>query len=227
MYDIIKHYDSVSDEIIQAFTGTHESASVNECLPRNGALQHDFRPVWPGMQAVGRAFTVEARPGDNLILQKALTMLKPGDFVICACEGFQEGGGMWGGIMSNAAQVQGAVGLVIDGCVRDTMMMKRIGFPVWSRGISVKRSTKKTPGKINPPIIIGNVLVNPGDLVLADNDAIVVVPKEIAADVLEKVVEREKSEEETLKHVRENGSYLFARYGFDKMYEALGLTEEP
>lgn len=227
MYDIIKHYDSVSDETIRAFSGTHESASVNECLPRNGALSHEFRPVWPGVQAVGRAFTVEARPGDNLILQKALTMLKPLDFVIVTCDGFQESGGMWGGIMSNAAQVQGAVGLVIDGCVRDTMMMKRINFPVWSRGISVKRSTKKTPGLINHPIMIGNVRVNPGDLVLADNDAVVVVPWQIADDVLKKVVEREQSEEETLKHVRENGSYLFARYGFDKAYEALGLTEEP
>lgn len=227
MYDVIKRYDSVSDELIQAFVKTSESASVNECLPRNGALTHDFRPVWPGTRAVGRAFTVEARPGDNLILQKALTMLKPLDFVIVTCDGFQEAGGMWGGIMSNAAQVQGAVGLVMDGCVRDTMMMQRIGFPVWSRGISVKRSTKKTPGLINHPIMIGGVRVNPGDLVVADNDAVVVVPWQLAGEVLKKVEEREKSEAETLRHVREDGSYLFARYGFDKAYAALGLTEEP
>ena len=227
MYDIIKHYDSVSDELIYAFQGIHESASVNECQKKNGALPHDFRPVWPGTHAVGRAFTVQARPGDNLILQKALTMLSPLDFVIVTCDGFQEAGGMWGGIMSNAAQVQGASGLVIDGCVRDTMMMQRIGFPVWSRGISVKRSTKRTPGTINHPIVIGNVYVEPGDLVVADNDAVVIVPKADAEEVLQKVLERERSEEETLKHVRQNGSYLFARYGFDKMYVELGLTEEP
>ena len=213
MYDIIKHYDSVSDEIIHAFQDVHESASVNECLKKNGALTHDFRPVWPGTHAVGRAFTVQARPGDNLILQKALTMLSPLDFVIVTCD--------------NAAQVQGASGLVIDGCVRDTMMMQRIGFPVWSRGISVKRSTKRTPGTINHPIVIGNVYVEPGDLVVADNDAVVIVPKADAEEVLQKVLERERSEEETLKHVRQNGSYLFARYGFDKMYVELGLTEEP
>lgn len=93
---------------------------------------------------------------------------------------------MWGGIMSNAAQVQGASGLVIDGCVRDTMMMQRIGFPVWSRGISVKRSTKRTPGTINHPIVIGNVYVEPGDLVVADNDAVVIVPKADAEEVLQK-----------------------------------------
>ena len=183
--------------------------------------------MWPGTHEVGRAFTVQARPGDNLILQKALTLLSPLDFVIVTCDGFQAAGGMWGGIMSNAAQVQGASGLVIDGCERDAMMLQRIGFPVWSRGISVKRSTKRTPGTINPPIVIGNVYVEPGDLVVADNDAVVIVPKADAEEVLQKVLERERSEEETLKHVRQDGSYLFARYGFDKMYAELGLTEEP
>ena len=227
MYDVIKRYESVSDEIIHAFEAVHESASVNECLSRNSALNHEFRPVWPGVHAVGRALTVQARPGDNLILQKALTMLSPLDFVIVTCDGFQESGGMWGGIMSNAAQVQGAVGLVIDGCVRDTMMMKKIGFPVWSRGISVKRSTKRTPGTINHPIVIGNVCIHPGDLIVADNDAVVAVPRQEAEEVLKKVLEREKSEEETLKHVRQNGAYLFARYGFDKAYAELGLSEEP
>ena len=74
---------------------------------------------------------------------------------------------------------------------------------------------------------IGNVYVEPGDLVVADNDAVVIVPKADAEEVLQKVLERERSEEETLKHVRQNGSYLFARYGFDKMYAELGLTEEP
>ncbi len=227
MYDVIKTYESVSDESIRAFGQICESASVNECLAQNGALTHDFRPVWPGSHAVGRAFTVRARAGDNLILQKALTMLSPLDFLIVTCDGFQESGGMWGGIMSNAAQVQGAVGLVIDGCVRDTMMMKQINFPVWSRGISVKRSTKKTPGTINHPIIMGNVCIHPGDLVLADNDGVVVVPRQEAEQVLQRVIEREQSEAETLKHVRENGAYLFARYGFDQAYAELGLTEEP
>lgn len=227
MYDVIKTYESVSDESIRAFGQICESASVNECLAQNGALTHDFRPVWPGSHAVGRAFTVRARAGDNLILQKALTMLSPLDFLIVTCDGFQESGGMWGGIMSNAAQVQGAVGLVIDGCVRDTMMMKQINFPVWSRGISVKRSTKRTPGTINHPIIMGNVCIHPGDLVLADNDGVVVVPRQEAEQVLQRVIEREQSEAETLKHVRENGAYLFARYGFDQAYAELGLTEEP
>ena len=227
MYDVIRTYPSVSEELIHGFSQIQESASVNECLTKNGALTHDFRPVWPGTHAVGRAFTVQARPGDNLILQKALTMLRPLDFVLVSCDGFQEAGGMWGGIMSNAAQVQGAVGLVIDGCVRDTMMMKRINFPVWSRGISVKRSTKCTPGTINHPIIMGNVCIHPGDLVVADNDSVVVVPRQEAEQVLQRVIEREKSEEETLKHVRQDGAYLFARYGFDRAYAKLGLTEEP
>lgn len=227
MYDVVKHYVSVSDEIIKGFAETEESASINECLPRNGSLNHEFRPVWPGSRACGRAFTVECRAGDNLILQKALIMLKPGDFVIVACDGFQESGGMWGGIMSNIAQVQGAAGLVMDGSVRDTMMMKNIGFPAWSRGISVKRSTKLTPGKINNPIVIGGVLVNPGDLIFADNDAVICVPKEIAEETLKKVQAREKSEDETLIEARKNPCYNWHHYGFKDAYEKLNLNEEP
>jgi len=226
-YQVMKHYECVSDDVIKGFRNIKESASVNECLPYNGAFMSDFRPVWPGTHAVGKAFTVEARPGDNLILQKALTMLKPNDFVVIKCDGFVEAGGMWGGIMSNCAQVSGAAGMITDGAVRDTMMMKSIGFPVWSRGICVKRSTKAAPATINHPICIGNVLVTPGDLIIADNDSIVCVPREIAAETLQKVLAREESEEDTLRHVRAgNGSYLFARYGFDKMFEKLGLTEE-
>ena len=100
---------------------------------------------------MGVALTVRARPGDNLIIHKAISMLKPGDILVVTCDGFQESGGMFGGIMSTSAKKMGAGGLIIDGCVRDTMMMKKVGFPVWSRGISVKKSTKVTGGQIMYP----------------------------------------------------------------------------
>lgn len=227
MYDVIKRYDKVAEEVVKGFEKVGESASVNECLAVNGALNHDFRPVWPGIRAVGRAFTVTCRAGDNLILQKAITMLKPLDFLMISCDGFQESGGMWGGLMSNAAMTMGAVGMVIDGCVRDSMMMKEIGWSCWSRGISVKRSTKVTPGKINHSIVMGNIAIHPGDLVFADNDGVVVVPRLEAPAVLERVLEREAAEEVSLSHLRQDGTYNFYRYKFNEMYEKLGLTEEP
>lgn len=223
--DIIKHYDSVSDELIERYRAIEESASINECLPESGALQHDFRPVWPEQRMVGRAFTVRARAGDNLILHKAITMLKPNDVLVVTCDGFQESGGMWGGIMSLSAKTQGAEGMIIDGCVRDSIAVRKSGFKIWSRGLSIKRSTKITPGKINHPIVIGNVNVNPGDLIFADNDAVVVVPKEVAEETLEKTLAREAHETEMERIVQKDPCYSF-NTNFKKAFDALGLTEE-
>lgn len=225
--DIVKTYPQVSDELIRAYARLDESASINECLPVNGALAHDFRPVWPEQKAVGRAFTVRARPGDNLILHKAITMIRPGDILVVTCDGFQESGGMWGGIMSRAAVTMGAAGLVMDGSVRDTVMMKRVGFKVWSRGISVRASTKATPGKINNPVVIGGVLVNPGDLIFADNDGVVCVPRELAAETLRKAEERELAEDESLRKVETDGTFTFYGTSFHENYARLGLSEEP
>lgn len=225
--DICRNYKKVDMALVEKFAKLDESASINECLGANGALQHDFRPVWPGIRSCGRAFTVLARAGDNLILHKAISMLQPGDFLVVTCDGFQESGGMWGGIMSTAALTMGCVGMVIDGCVRDTMLMKKAGFNVWCRGISVKRSTKIAPGKINVPIIIGNVVVNPGDLVFADNDAVVVVPQEEAASVYESAAAREAKEDKSLEIVLRDGTYTFlGNPAFKAAYDKLGLEEE-
>ena len=222
--DIIKHYEKVSEELVKKFSHLDESASINECLRANGAMNHDIRPVWPGTRACGTALTVCARPGDNLLLHKAITMVKPGDILVITCDGFQEAGGMWGGIMSTAAKTMGAAGLVIDGSVRDTMMMKKNDFPVFSRGICVKRSTKAVGGTINHPIVIGGILVRPGDLIFADNDSVVCVPREEAAAVYEKAARREAEEDERLEVAKRDGTVTFKT--FIREFAALGLSEE-
>ena len=226
MHDVVKNYPRVSDELIRKYAAVDESSSINESLSVNGALPCDFRPVWPEQRMVGRAFTVRAGPSDNLILHKAITMLSPGDVLVAACDGFLEAGGMWGGLMSQAAKTRGAAGLVTDGSVRDTVMMKRISFPVWSRGIGVKSSTKRLGGRINHPITIGGVLVNPGDLVFGDNDGVVAVPREQAEAVLEKALRREAQEEETLKRVMDDGTHIFFSSILHETYAKLGLSEE-
>lgn len=228
MFDVLKTYDKVGADIIKKFSTLDESASINESLKVSGALNHDFRPVWPGTKIVGAAFTVRTRAGDNLMLHKALTLLKPNDVLVVSCDGFQESGGMWGGIMSTAAKTMGCPGMIIDGCVRDTMMMKKIEWWVWSRGISVKRSTKLTPGQINHPIVLGNVLINPGDLVFADNDGVVIVPREQAAEVYELACAREKKEDEMLEKVKKDGTQTFnGNAAFKEAFAKLGLSEEP
>ena len=224
MFDIIKNYEKVSQELVEKFSKLEESASINECMQVNGAMNHDIRPVWPGSRMCGTALTVCARAGDNLMLHKAISMAKPGDVIVITCDGFQESGGMWGGIMSNAAQTMGAAGMVTDGSVRDTMMMKEINFPVFSRGIGVKRSTKALGGTINHPIVVGGVLVHPGDLVFADNDSVVVVPREQAGEIYELAVAREQHEDNTLVKAKLDGTVTFQT--FEKEFRALNLSEE-
>ncbi|SCI03152.1 4-hydroxy-2-oxoglutarate aldolase [uncultured Clostridium sp.] len=224
MFDIIKNYEKVSQELVEKFSKLEESASINECMQVNGAMNHDIRPVWPGSRMCGTALTVCARAGDNLMLHKAISMAKPGDVIVITCDGFQESGGMWGGIMSNAAQTMGAAGMVTDGSVRDTMMMKEINFSVFSRGIGVKRSTKALGGTINHPIVVGGVLVHPGDLVFADNDSVVVVPREQAEEIYELAVAREQHEDNTLVKAKLDGTVTFQT--FEKEFRALNLSEE-
>lgn len=224
MYDIIKKYPKVSPELVEKFSKLEESASINECMEENGAMRNEIRPVWPGMRCCGTALTVLSRPGDNLMLHKAISIAKPGDVIVIDCGDYDECGGMFGGIMSNACLAQGIRGLVTNGCVRDTMMMKEVGFPVWSKGISVRRSTKNEPGKINHPIVVGGILVNPGDLIFADNDAIIVIPREKAEEVYNKAIAREAHEDSMLIKVRNDGSATFKT--FQKNFEALHISEE-
>lgn len=227
MYDVVKTYKKVAPEWIEKYAAIEESASINECMEVSGALNHDFRPVWPGARAVGAALTVRARAGDNLIIHKAITMVKPGDVLVITCDGFLESGGMFGGIMSTTVQTLGGRALIIDGCVRDTMMMKEVGFPVWSRGINIKKSTKLTGGQINVPIVIGGVLVNPGDLIFADNDAVVCVPREQVEAVYKLAMAREAHEDNMLRLVRGNTGTTTFTQTLQKIYADLDLREEP
>ena len=226
MYDVVKTYNRVSDDLIERYKVIDESASISECLTINGAVTHEIRPIWPGTRLVGRALTVKVRPGDNLILHKAVSMVKKNDVLVVSCDGYMESGGMWGGMMSLGARSNGGVGMIIDGCVRDTMLMKEIEFWVWAKGTNIKGSTKVTPGKINNPMMFCNVLVNPGDLVFADNDSVVFVPCDLAEKVLEMTLGREEDEAKIAEASRKDGSYVF-NTKFKEKYEALGLKEEP
>ncbi|MFD1415734.1 RraA family protein [Oceanobacillus jeddahense] len=224
MLDIVKSFQRLETDWVDKFLTIDESASINESLPINGALSHNIRPIWTGSRFCGSAFTVEARPGDNLILHKALELIQPGDVLIISYSGFLESGGMFGGVMSTIAKEKGCVGLVTDGAVRDTKVIKDIAFPVYSGGINVKSTTKRAGGKINNPINICDVTVQPGDLVYGDDDAVVIVPKKYLAEVYEKASKREEQEEVTLNKFRSSGTIPFEQ--FEKTFSELGLTEE-
>lgn len=224
MKDIVLNFPRVSPEIIEKYRNIEEGASINEAMPHNGALDHGVNPLWPGMRMVGSAFTVQARPGDNLIIHRALRLLQPGDVLVVACEGYLEAGGMFGGIMASYAQHRGCAGLVMDGSVRDSEHIREINFPVFCRGTCIRSSTKRTPGTINHTVNIGNVTVNPGDLVYGDNDCVVIVPREMAEQVYEVAAAREASEKIILEEIAREGKYDFSKY--EAAYRALELSEE-
>lgn len=230
-FDIIKHYDKVSADLVAKYSKFEESASICECMNMRNAFGGKVKPVWPGTRCCGPAFTVDARPGDNLILHKAIDMIKPGDVLVVCYHGSTATGGMWGGMMTACLKAKGVAGMVTDGAVRDTMTMKQLDFPVFSQAVNVRGTTKAMPGKINHPVVMCGTVVNPGDLVFADNDDVVIVPKEIAAEVYEKVKAREDKEDRMLKVILAKQGTTYDLNGNDKKLQVLidngQVTEEP
>ncbi|RQH06405.1 4-carboxy-4-hydroxy-2-oxoadipate aldolase/oxaloacetate decarboxylase [Paraburkholderia dinghuensis] len=190
------------------------AASLHEAGGKIGALPMALKPVAQNFRICGSAFTVHSPGGDNLWLHRAIDLAQPGDVLVVYASGVYEHG-YWGEIMTTAAKVKGLNGLVIDGCVRDADLLEQIGFPVFSRGLSI-RGTGKDYGAIgwlNAPVMIGNVVVSPGDLIVGDRDGIVAVPRARAADVVEKAAKRETDEAAICKRI-EAGETTMQIYSF-------------
>ncbi|HVU34960.1 MAG TPA: 4-carboxy-4-hydroxy-2-oxoadipate aldolase/oxaloacetate decarboxylase [Opitutaceae bacterium] len=163
------------DPLLTKIEPVAEAALLHEALGKRGAMQHDVKPIYPGAKVVGRALTIRGCPGDNLMLHQAISLARPGDVLVATVDGYLEAG-IWGEIATVAAQVRGIRGLVTDGAVRDSEQIARLGFPVFSRGLSIKGTTKRQKGALNQPINVAGVTVHPGDLVVGDGDGVVVVP---------------------------------------------------
>ena len=201
MKPIIKEVKRPSAELLQKFEGL-SSALIHEALGKRGALTNDFKPIYPGAKFFGCALTVKGYPGDNLMAHKAISIAHPGDVLIIVVNGFTEAGG-WGEITTEASLKMGIHGLVTDGAVRDTVEIAQLGFPVFSRAISIKGTTKRQAGLINHPILIGGVQVEPGDIVIGDPDGVVVVPLNEAEEVLHKAHEKIAFEKKVIEKIHE------------------------
>lgn len=200
------------------------AATVYEAMGKKGAMDHAIKPVYPGAKVCGTAVTVLCYPADNLMLHKAITIAEPGDVLVANVGGYLEAGG-WGEIASVAAIERGIMGLITDGAVRDVSALKRLGFPVFAKGVSIKGTTKEQLGLINHPIECGGVWVRPGDIVLGDEDGVVVIPQEKASWVLEKSKEREANEARIMAKLRE-GKLTLDLLGLRETLERKGLMEE-
>ncbi len=200
-----------------------DPATVHEASGGKGALASEIKPVDFGSRLCGPAVTVSCRPGDNLILHKAIYVAQPGDVLVVAAGGYAEAG-PWGEIMTLAAQARGIAGLIIDGSIRDAASITKLQFPVFSRSLCIKGTTKECLGLINHPIHIGGVAIRPGDLVLGDADGVVAVAREDVAEVLAKSKARREKEEKVKEDLKKGRSTLEI-YGFDKILQAKGLRE--
>lgn len=169
------------------------SASIYEAQGAIGALDSGIKPLCHSMHVSGPAFTVDIRPGDNLMLHYALLHTQPGDVLVVDAKRFIEAG-PWGDILTEQAISKGVTGLIINGSVRDAQVIKTLGFPVFCRGLSIKGTAKKQPGQINVPICLGDTVINPGDYVFGDEDGVVAVPQRNLAAVLKATQERENTE---------------------------------
>jgi 4-hydroxy-4-methyl-2-oxoglutarate aldolase len=159
-----------------AALGDHGVATVHEALGRVGYLGPEFRPAWPGARVGGTAVTALCWPGDNLMIHVAVEQCRPGDVLVVATSS-PSTDGLFGELFATALARRGVRGVVLASGVRDVAELRAMGFPAWSRAVSAQGSVKATAGAVNVPVVLGGQTVHPGDVVVADDDGVMVVPR--------------------------------------------------
>ncbi|EMA01633.1 4-carboxy-4-hydroxy-2-oxoadipate aldolase/oxaloacetate decarboxylase [Haloferax denitrificans] len=222
MHTIEPDVERPDRELVEAFEEI-PSTIVSDVTGNIGlTMDAGLRPAYDGVEMAGTAVTVKAAPGDNLIIHKAITLAEPGDVLIIDCDGYTDTGHV-GELMCTSCQANGLAGLVIDGAYRDSREIAEMEFPVYGRGVNPQGPLKQDPGSINVTVSVGGVSVDPGDIVIGDDDGLAVIPREGAEEVLERAHEKLSAEDSVREEVLE-GEYLYELNGYDELFENLTIV---
>lgn len=220
MHRIVRNIPRPDPAVVRAL-GDLGVATVHEAQGRTGLLRPYMRPVYPTAHAVGTAVTVSSQPGDNLMIHAAMDVVKPGDILVVTTTS-ESTDGMFGDLLGVSCQAHGVTGLIIDAGVRDTADLTTMQFPVWAKAISGQGTVKATPGSVNVPVVCAGAVIDPGDVIVADADGVVVVPCAWAAEVAKLGETRIAKEAATRERLR-NGELGLDFYGLRAKLKELGV----
>lgn len=210
-----------ADPAIVAVLNEAGTATVHEAMGRIGLMKPYMRPIWPGAAIAGSAVTVLVHPGDNWMIHVGIEQCKPGDVMVVGCTA-DNTDGMVGELIATSLMAHGVKGMILDVGCRDIRELTRMKFPVWSRAISAKGAVKSTLGNVNLPVVCAGVSVAPGDVIVADDDGVVVVPLADAKAV--SVAARARQDKEAGARKRyENGELALDLNAMRPSLEKLGL----
>lgn len=203
----------IREKLLQLPTGN--IADNNNAAPNQGVMDTAIKPIDRTSKMVGRAFTAQCFPGDNLALHQAIYAAHPGDVLVLDVHGYNNAG-HFGDIMATACKIRGIAGVVIDGSCRDAEDIRELGLPVFVRGFNPSGTVKESLAKLNVPVRCGGILVNPGDIIFGDCDGVVVIPSVQEDVVMEKAVAKFEKEKHIIEQLNE-GRTTLEIYGFDKL----------